>query len=162
MPIDRLIRQTRQSRPALQIASTHITLKMTDVNFSKAIIAYLGPPSSYTHQVRALIRPTALQITFATLQAAVDSFDTKHFVLEDQGSIAGNIDITNCSILHELMIRQMYFMPFKTLLLLLVLSHSKTRQMAPSYKHWISSSTAQRTSPKFMFAAKLTWMFNIA
>lgn len=43
---------------------------MTDISPSKTMIAYLGPPSSYTHQ------------------AAADSFDLKHFELEDQGSIA--------------------------------------------------------------------------
>ncbi|KAF6223382.1 hypothetical protein HO133_000224 [Letharia lupina] len=43
---------------------------MTDINASKTVIAYLGPPSSYTHQ------------------AAVDSFEKNYYELEAQGSIA--------------------------------------------------------------------------
>ncbi|KAF6241495.1 hypothetical protein HO173_000205 [Letharia columbiana] len=43
---------------------------MTDINASKTVIAYLGPPSSYTHQ------------------AAVDSFGKDYYELEAQGSIA--------------------------------------------------------------------------
>lgn len=43
---------------------------MTDIIPSKSVIAYLGPPSSYTHQ------------------AATDSFDKKTYELEAQGSIA--------------------------------------------------------------------------
>ncbi|KAL9133870.1 MAG: hypothetical protein Q9175_004953 [Cornicularia normoerica] len=43
---------------------------MTGINASKTTIAYLGPPSSYTHQ------------------AAADSFNTRTYELEDQGSIA--------------------------------------------------------------------------
>lgn len=66
-----------------------------EVNSSKTAVAYLGPPSSYTHQVRLVPRKAALRKTLTVSQAAADSFDARKYKLEAQGSIAGKIPNTD-------------------------------------------------------------------
>lgn len=78
---------------------------MAEASATKTVIAYLGPPSSYTHQVQPGNRPAALQQTLTTSQAALDSFATEDYELEAQGCIAGNtvhVIQTAFSLIHKL------------------------------------------------------------
>lgn len=62
---------------------------MRDISSSEVVVAYLGPQSSYTHQVELYRKHPIKQSN--TEQAAVDSFDDPRYILRDEHSIRGNL-----------------------------------------------------------------------